>query len=189
MAFCSTLNVLPAKTRSLLSSGQIITSVHSVVKELMENSLDAGATAIEVRLTEHGLAKIVVRDNGRGASEDAVPLMVTAHTTSKIVDFADLRRLTTYGFRGEALNALCGLAHVEIETRRECDKVGKKFVVDSSAAVVTAASVAMRPGMTVTARNLFHTVPVRRNMYKKGGRKSDELKKVEGLCRAFAIVR
>jgi DNA mismatch repair protein PMS1 len=114
----SSLNLLPPSTRGLLSSGQIVTSVNSVVKELIENSLDAGAKNVEVKLLDHGLSKISVRDNGGGVAECAVPSMVSAHTTSKISDFSDLNRLETYGFRGEALSAICSLANIEIETKR-----------------------------------------------------------------------
>ena len=107
----------------------------------------------------------------------------------KIADFSDLRALVTYGFRGEALNALCGLSELEIETRRGSDTVGRRFTFDLVGAVRTSAPLAMNPGTTVVAKNLFHPLPVRRNLYKKGNRKKEELKKVEYFCKAYAIVR
>lgn len=111
------------------------------------------------------------------------------HIHKKIADFSDLRSLATYGFRGEALNALCGLSEVEIETKRRSDPVGRKFTFDASGAVKTSAPLAMNPGTTVVAKNMFHNLPVRRNLYKKGNRKKEELKRVEYFCKAYGIVR
>ena len=88
--------------------------------------------------------------------------MVTSHTTSKIADFSDLRALATYGFRGEALNALCGLSEVEIETKRRTDSVGRKFTFDASGGVKTSAPLAMNPGkgrpfeLVLLFRVIFH---------------------------------
>ena len=115
--------------------------------------------------------------------------MVTSHTTSKIADFSDLRALATYGFRGEALNALCGLSEVEIETKRRSDSVGRKFTFGAPGGVKTSEPLAMNAGTTIVAKNVFHNLPVRRNLYKKGNRKKEELKRVEYFCKAYGIVR
>lgn len=104
---------LPATTVRLLSSSQIITSVVSVVKELIENSLDAGATSIDVKLENYGFDKIEVRDNGEGIKAVDAPVMAVKYYTSKINSHEDLENLTTYGFRGEALGSICCVAEEE----------------------------------------------------------------------------
>nr|XP_019596307.1 PREDICTED: PMS1 protein homolog 1 isoform X4 [Rhinolophus sinicus] len=105
---------LPAATVRLLSSSQIITSVVSVVKELIENSLDAGATSIDVKLENYGFDKIEVRDNGEGIKAIDAPVMAMKYYTSKINSHEDLENLTTYGFRGEALGSICCVAEAVI---------------------------------------------------------------------------
>ncbi|XP_063501709.1 PMS1 protein homolog 1 isoform X4 [Symphalangus syndactylus] len=105
---------LPAATVRLLSSSQIITSVVSVVKELIENSLDAGATSIDVKLENYGFDKIEVRDNGEGIKAVDAPVMAMKYYTSKINSHEDLENLTTYGFRGEALGSICCVAEAVI---------------------------------------------------------------------------
>ncbi|KAK2108699.1 ATP-binding mismatch repair protein [Saguinus oedipus] len=111
---------LPAATVRLLSSSQIITSVVSVVKELIENSLDAGATSIDVKLIlmllleNYGFDKIEVRDNGEGIKAADAPVMAMKYYTSKINSHEDLENLTTYGFRGEALGSICCVAETSV---------------------------------------------------------------------------
>uniref|UniRef100_A0A8C3QHP8 PMS1 homolog 1, mismatch repair system component n=1 Tax=Cyanoderma ruficeps TaxID=181631 RepID=A0A8C3QHP8_9PASS len=105
---------LPGETIRLLSSSQAITSVVSVVKELIENALDASATGIDVKLENYGFSKIEVRDNGSGIKVDDVPVMAIKHYTSKISSSEDLERLTTYGFRGEALGSICSISEAVI---------------------------------------------------------------------------
>ncbi|XP_033371870.1 PMS1 protein homolog 1 isoform X3 [Parus major] len=110
----STMKQLPGETIRLLSSSQVITSVVSVVKELIENSLDASATGIDIKLENYGFSKIEVRDNGSGIKVDDVPVMAIKHYTSKISSSEDLERLTTYGFRGEALGSICSISEAVI---------------------------------------------------------------------------
>ncbi|XP_045687699.1 PMS1 protein homolog 1 isoform X3 [Phyllostomus hastatus] len=105
---------LSAATVRLLSSSQTITSVVSVVKELIENSLDAGATSIDVKLENYGFDKIEVRDNGEGIKATDAPVMAVKYYTSKISSHEDLENLTTYGFRGEALGSICCVAEAVI---------------------------------------------------------------------------
>lgn len=97
------MNHLCSSTVRLLTSSQVITSVVSVIKELIENSLDAGSSSIEVRLESHGLDRIEVVDNGCGVTAEDVAFMAQSHFTSKISGVSDLDSLATYGFRGEAL--------------------------------------------------------------------------------------
>ena len=115
---------LPKDTVSLITSGQIVTSAYSVVKELIENSLDAGAKTIEIRLDNYGLDKVELKDDGCGLAKDEIHLMTSKdHYTSKINQFQDLTNgnLMTYGFRGEAVNAICTVADVKIVSKRSED--------------------------------------------------------------------
>lgn len=128
---------LPAATVRLLSSSQTITSVVSVVKELIENSLDAGATSIEVKLENYGFDKIEIRDNGEGIKAVDVPVMAVKYYTSKISSHEDLGNLTTYGFRGEALGSICNVAEVVVTTRTSADDFSTQYVLDGSGHILS----------------------------------------------------
>ncbi|XP_028943168.1 PMS1 protein homolog 1-like [Antrostomus carolinensis] len=123
---------LPAETIRLLSSSQVITSVVSVVKELIENSLDANATNIDIKLENYGFNKIEVRDNGNGIKVADVPVMAVKHYTSKISSSEDLERLTTYGFRGEALGSICCISEVLITTKTAADDFSTQYALDNN---------------------------------------------------------
>uniref|UniRef100_A0AAQ5Y740 HMG box domain-containing protein n=1 Tax=Amphiprion ocellaris TaxID=80972 RepID=A0AAQ5Y740_AMPOC len=158
---------LPSDTVRLLSSSQVITSVLNVVKELMENSLDAGASSIDVKLDNYGLDRIEVRDNGHGIKAVDTPVMAVRHFTSKICSHEDLEHLETYGFRGEALGSICAVllndGHIE----------EKK----------------MQVGTTVSVMKLFKNLPVRRQCFSSTKKCKEELKKVQDLLMAYAIVK
>ncbi|XP_030435406.1 PMS1 protein homolog 1 isoform X7 [Gopherus evgoodei] len=128
---------LSAETVRLLSSSQVITSVVSVVKELIENSLDANATSIDVKLENYGFDKIEVRDNGDGIKAADVPVMAVKHYTSKISCSEDLESLTTYGFRGEALGSICCISEVLITTKTAADDFSTQYILDSSGHVTS----------------------------------------------------
>ena len=134
----TSMKALPEETVSRITSGQVITSVYSVVKELVENSLDGGSTSVEIRLDNFGLDKIEVKDDGYGLSQDEIRLITSKDRyTSKISEFQDLTNgnLYTYGFRGEAVNAICTVAEVKITSKKandaaavvvKCDNKGKR---------------------------------------------------------------
>ncbi|KAG9711424.1 hypothetical protein KCU75_g25080, partial [Aureobasidium melanogenum] len=104
-----------------IQSGQVIVDLNSVVKELVENSLDAGSTSIEVRFRNHGLDAIEVIDNGTGIAPEDFESVALKHHTSKLCNYDDLENLDTFGFRGEALASLCALSQLYIITARETD--------------------------------------------------------------------
>jgi len=182
------LTTLPQDTVKLLKCSQVVTSVWSGVKELIENSLDAGANVIEVRLEDYGLSKLSVRDNGCGVDKQNVPCMVMAHTTSKLQDFCDLEKLQTYGFRGEALSSLCSVSKLSIITRTKKDLAATSFLFNTSGSVESAKTNAAKIGTEIVAENLFFNLPVRRNFYKSGSKKKEEIKRVEKLIHSFAII-
>uniref|UniRef100_A0A3Q4I489 PMS1 homolog 1, mismatch repair system component n=1 Tax=Neolamprologus brichardi TaxID=32507 RepID=A0A3Q4I489_NEOBR len=128
---------LPPDTVRLLSSSQVITSVVNVVKELIENSLDAGASSIDVKLENFGLDRIEVRDNGQGIKAVDTPVMAVRHFTSKICRHEDLEHLETYGFRGEALGSICAVAEVAVTTKTEEDEISTQYTMDLTGKIVS----------------------------------------------------
>ncbi|KAM6174745.1 PMS1 protein homolog 1 isoform 6-T6 [Erethizon dorsatum] len=180
---------LPAATVRLLSSSQIITSVVSVVKELVENSLDAGATSIDVKLENHGFDKIEVRDNGEGIKAVDAPVMAVKYYTSKINSHEDLENLRTYGFRGEALGSICCVAEVLITTRTAADNFSTQYILDGSGHVVSQKPSHLGQGTTVTALRLFKNLPVRKQFYSTAKKCKDEIKKVQDLLISYGILK
>ncbi|CAG8579003.1 1177_t:CDS:10 [Funneliformis caledonium] len=151
-----------------ISSGQVITKVEDVVKELIENSIDAESTSIEVKLVGDGLTSITVKDNGVGILECDRPAMALRNHTSKLYDFEGLSKVETYGFRGEALNSICAVTEsTQITTKTENDPVAILYTLDHSGRILHAKSSGSSPGTTVTAIKLFSNVPVRRQVAKK----------------------
>ncbi|NXS18669.1 PMS1 protein, partial [Mystacornis crossleyi] len=178
---------LPGETIRLLSSSQVITSVVSVVKELIENSLDASATGLDIKLENYGFGKIEVRDNGSGIKVDDVPVMAVKHYTSKISSSEDLERLTTYGFRGEALGSICSVSEVLVTTKTAADDFSIQYALDSNGRVTSKKPSHLGQGTTVTVLNLFKNLPVRKQFYSTNRKCKEELKKVQDLLTAYVI--
>ncbi|KAL1122553.1 hypothetical protein AAG570_002883 [Ranatra chinensis] len=183
------LKPLPSSTVKLLGSAQVITSVSNAVKELVENSIDAGGDCIEVKLENYGLDRLEVRDNGCGISRDDVEVMCQKSYTSKISDFSDLDRLDTYGFRGEALSSLCSVGKVTITTVTAGDDVAKCYTMDASGKIVNSSLSHITKGTIVVVENLFRNLPVRRQLMSTKKRKTEELKRIEGVVKCLAIVQ
>ncbi|NWW70661.1 PMS1 protein, partial [Climacteris rufus] len=180
---------LPGETIRLLSSSQVITSVVSVVKELIENSLDASATGVDVKLENYGFSKIEVRDNGSGIKVDDVPVMAIKHYTSKISSSEDLERLTTYGFRGEALGSICSISEVLVTTKTADDDFSIQYALDSTGHITSKKPSHLGQGTTVTVLNLFKNLPVRKQFYSTNRKCKEELKKVQELLTAYGIIK
>ncbi|XP_030310220.1 PMS1 protein homolog 1 [Calypte anna] len=186
---CFTMKQLPAETIRLLSSSQVITSVVSVVKELIENSLDASATNIDIKLENYGFNKIEVRDNGSGIKVSDVPVMAIKHYTSKISSSEDLESLTTYGFRGEALGSICCISEVLITTKTAADDFSTQYALDSNGHVTSKKPSHLGQGTTVTVLKLFKNLPVRKQFYSTNKKCKEELKKVQDLLVAYGIIK
>ena len=121
------IEALPTSTVHLIKSSQVITSLVSIVKELVENAIDAGATILTVRLENFGFDRIEVRDNGSGINEKNAAFVALPHHTSKIKNFSDLENLSSYGFRGEALASLCAVSDVTITSKVTAENIGHVF--------------------------------------------------------------
>jgi len=180
---------LPSSTIRLIGSSQVITSVFSVVKELLENSIDASASAIDIRLETYGLNKIEIIDNGCGIQAEDVPYVGKRHYTSKITSTKDLESLCSYGFRGEALASLCSVSNVAVTTKTKADDVGYSYVLDKEGNILDKTPSAIAKGTTICATNLFANLPVRKQFYNNSTRRKEDLKRIEEVLIAYSIVK
>ena len=159
------LKVLPANIANMIAAGEVVQRPASVVKELMENAIDAGATQIDVVVKDAGRTSIQVIDNGSGMSPADAVLCFERHATSKIAEAEDLQHITSYGFRGEALASIAAVAEVTLKTRRVQDDTGTQVTISDPTAVKTS-SVAAPTGSNFLVRNLFYNTPARRKFLK-----------------------
>uniref|UniRef100_A0A8C3LBU5 Mismatch repair endonuclease PMS2 n=1 Tax=Chrysolophus pictus TaxID=9089 RepID=A0A8C3LBU5_CHRPC len=169
-----------------ICSGQVVLSLGTAVKELVENSLDAGATSIDVRLKDHGVELIEVSDNGGGVEEENFEGLTLKHYTSKIQDFSDLTHVETFGFRGEALSSLCALSDVTISTCHKSAKIGTRLVFDHNGKITQKAPYPRQQGTTVSIQQLFHTLPVRHKEFQRNIKK--EYAKMVQILQAYCII-
>ncbi|ETI27805.1 hypothetical protein G647_00254 [Cladophialophora carrionii CBS 160.54] len=183
----ATIKAIEAKSVHQIQSGQVIVDLCSVVKELVENSLDAGATALEVRFKNNGLDSIEVQDNGSGIDPANYENVALKHFTSKLSSYDDLSSLHTFGFRGEALSSLCALSKFSLVTAQvdEAPK-GKRLEFDTLGRLKSTTIVAAQKGTTATVENLFESLPVRRKELSKNIKR--EYGKVLGLLHAYACI-
>ncbi|KAH7030948.1 uncharacterized protein B0I36DRAFT_383852 [Microdochium trichocladiopsis] len=159
----ATIKAIEAQTIHQIQSGQVIVDLCSVVKELVENSLDAGATSIDVRFKNQGLDAIEVQDNGSGISPNNYETLALKHYTSKLATYSDLTTLETFGFRGEALSSLCALSTFTVTTCLAADvPKGSKLEFETSGKLRSTTVVASQKGTTISVENLFKNLPVRR---------------------------
>ena len=180
---------LSNKTAQLLSSGQVISSICNAVKELVENSFDAKATNLEVKLEKGGLGKIEVRDNGIGITTADMNVAAQKHYTSKIESHSDLQTLITYGFRGEALSSLCEVSDVTVTTRTKNEPYSNIYVLDSDGKIKSKKPSHISQGTTVTALNLYKNFPVRKQFFSTAKKVKEQLKLTEDILMAYAIAQ
>ena len=159
------LKVLPAQIANMIAAGEVVQRPASVVKELMENAVDAGATQISVIVTDAGRTLIQVIDNGCGMSPADAVLCFERHATSKIATAEDLGEIMTYGFRGEALASIAAVAEVTLRTRRTGDETAVEVRTGGESKTRTS-SVAAPVGSSFAVRNLFYNTPARRKFLK-----------------------
>lgn len=159
------IRLLPDHIANQIAAGEVVQRPASAVKELIENSIDAGATKIEVYIKDAGRTLIHVVDNGKGMSLTDARMCFERHATSKIRQADDLFALTTKGFRGEALASIAAIAHVTLKTRRAEDELGTEVYVEGSQ-VLRQEPVQCAVGASFEVRNLFYNVPARRNFLK-----------------------
>jgi len=161
----STIIQLDTKTVNKIAAGEVVERPASVVKELVENSIDAGATDISVYIEGFGLDLIKIIDNGSGMSAEDANIAWKSHTTSKLKSINDLETITSLGFRGEALASIAAVSMMEIITRREQDKIGTRVKI-LGGVYDDREDISCGPGTTVIVKNLFYNVPARKKFLK-----------------------
>ena len=159
------IHLLPDSVANQIAAGEVVQRPASIIKELVENSLDAGAHNIQVLVTDGGRTCVQVIDDGKGMSETDARMAFERHATSKILKATDLFALTTMGFRGEALASIAAVAQVELKTRRPEDEIGTHVLISGSK-VELQEPVACPVGSNFAVRNLFFNVPARRKFLK-----------------------
>jgi DNA mismatch repair protein MutL len=159
------IKLLPDNIANQIAAGEVVQRPASVVKELLENALDARATSIRLIVKEGGTVLVQVIDNGTGMSVTDARMCWERHATSKITIADDLFRLKSFGFRGEALASIAAIAHVEMKTRRAGDELGTCIRIEGSK-VIEQTQAALPGGTQFSVKNLFYNVPARRNFLK-----------------------
>lgn len=177
------IHQLPDHLINQIAAGEVVERPASIIKELLENSLDAGASDIRIDLEQGGLDRVRVRDNGRGMVADDLPLALNRHATSKIKSLEELQQVTTLGFRGEALPSIASVSRLTITSRTADDEDGNRIVYrpDATPSQMPAPH---PPGTTVDVQNLFYNVPARRKFMRTP---RTEYSRAEAIVKTLAM--
>ncbi|MCI8805173.1 MAG: DNA mismatch repair endonuclease MutL [Clostridiales bacterium] len=160
------IHILDNNLINKIAAGEVVERPSSVVKELVENSIDAGATKVTIEISGGGVDFIKITDNGKGIPKEQVKTAFERHATSKINDFDDLLDILTLGFRGEALSSICSVSQMEIITRTENESAGVKMKL-SAGEIISGSETGSPVGTEITVKNLFYNTPARRKFLKK----------------------
>ncbi|CAI8006676.1 Mismatch repair endonuclease PMS2 [Geodia barretti] len=190
-ASSSEVKAIDKRTVHQICSGQVVLSLAVAVKELVENSLDAGATCVEVKLKDHGLELVEVADNGSGVAPANFAALTLKHHTSKLSEFDDLLTVSTFGFRGEALSSLCALSDLVVTTCHRTQSVATRIEYDSNGHIKSQTNCAREVGTTISLHNLFHSLPVRCKEFQRNIKKefSRMVQMLQGYCLISTGVR
>ena len=159
------IKILPENVSNQIAAGEVVQRPASLIKELVENSIDAFSNRIQIVLNQSGKKSIKVVDNGFGMSKNDLMICFQRHATSKIKKLKDLFNINSKGFRGEALSSIAAVSHLEIVTRRKIDTLGYKLKVVAGK-IQSEEKVVSNIGTYVLVKNLFFNVPARRNFLK-----------------------
>jgi len=182
------IRVLPDSVANQIAAGEVVERPASVVKELVENALDAGARAVRIQIEGGGKQRIRVSDDGLGMGREDALLSLDRHATSKISMAGDLERVGTFGFRGEAIPSIAAVSRLVLETREAEEEAGTSLKVEGGR-IVSVQDFPRRPGTTVDVRNLFFNAPARRKFLKSAGAESRAVSEaVVGLALANPAV-
>lgn len=159
------IKMMPENLANKIAAGEVVQRPESVLKEALENSLDANSDAIEIIIKNAGKSLIQIIDNGDGMSEEDAELSIQRHATSKVYSYEDLERIRTFGFRGEALSSIAAVSQFEIKTRTAEQELGTYIKVEDNK-IIEKGKEASPKGTTICIRNLFYNTPARRNFLK-----------------------
>ena len=159
------INVLSQETIDKIAAGEVVERPASVAKELIENSIDAGATAISVEIKGGGIEYLRITDNGSGIDKDQIPVAFLRHSTSKINDAKDLDNVRSLGFRGEALSSISAVAKVELITKTRDSLLGASYSIEGSKEI-SFTDIGAPDGTTFIIRQLFYNTPARKKFLK-----------------------
>jgi DNA mismatch repair protein MutL len=168
------IKILPENLANKIAAGEVVNRPESVVKELLENSIDAGAKNIQVVVKNAGKSLIQVIDDGSGMSEEDAILSIQRHATSKISTLEDLEAIKTFGFRGEALASIAAVSQFELRTKQINEELGTIIKIEETGEIIKEKD-NLQAGTTISVKNLFYNVPARRNFLKSN---STELKHI-----------
>ena len=177
------INILPERVVNKIAAGEVIQRPESAVKELIENSIDAGATEITLAIKDAGKTLLQVIDNGSGMYPEDAEICFIRHSTSKIFDENDLDGIHTLGFRGEALASMAAVAQVELKTKTEEMELGTLVRIENSK-VIEITPIASEKGTSISIKNLYYNIPARRNFLKSD---ATELKHIMDTFLRFCI--
>src|SRR5271170_5233060 len=179
------IRLLPEQVANQIAAGEVIERPASVLKELLENSLDAGATQVDVQIGAGGRSLVAVTDNGSGMSKDDALLCLERHATSKLRDSDDLDRIASYGFRGEAIPSIASVSRFRLRTREPDAISGTEIVIDGGK-LRDVRETGLAPGTQIEVRSLFFNLPARRKFLRTEATESAHLRHVmllAGLAR------
>ena len=160
------IKLLDKNTRDKIAAGEVVDRPVSIVKELVENSIDAGSTAIVVEIRKGGKEYIRVSDNGCGIKSSDTELAFASHATSKIKEAEDLNSITTLGFRGEALASIAAVSRTEMVTKTENEKTGTRLEIEGSE-ITGKSTIGSDTGTTIIVRDIFYNTPARRKFLRR----------------------
>lgn len=160
------INVMSKELSELIAAGEVIERPGSIVKELLENSIDSGATNITIEIKNGGISYIRITDNGKGISKQDMPFAFLRHATSKLSSKESLNSIMTLGFRGEALASICAISKVEVISKRKDSKLGTHYIIEGSVEKLNEES-GCPDGTTIVVRDIFYNVPARFKFLKK----------------------
>ena len=181
----SIIKVLSENLVNQIAAGEVVERPASVVKELVENSIDAGADKITIEVKDAGKTLIRISDNGKGMTKEDLKLAIQRHATSKIADESDLWKISTMGFRGEALASIASVSKMNIRSKMENDIAGNEIKIEASS-VISENEIGMSQGTQIEVENLFYNTPARQNYLKKD---STELNHISSLLNTIALAK
>lgn len=179
----SRIKILPEHIANKIAAGEVVQRPESIVKELLENAIDANATLIELIIKQAGKSLIQVCDNGSGMTEEEVSLSIRKHATSKITSVEDLESIKTLGFRGEALSSIASVCQLEIKTETRDAEIGTLLKIESESDITTE-KISAAKGTCISVKNIFYNIPARRKFLKSD---STELKHIIDTFNRIAL--